>query len=199
VDTGYNGPVTIALVNPGGATLGGTLTATAKNSVATFSGLSLNQVGHYQIVAYTDPLTTTLSTPVTVAVPPTVVTEKLLYAGKGRRRHVVGVELDFSGAMDPTRATSVANYALTQSSRRGRQLVAQAVAVQAAYDATAHSVTLTLSGNPKFTQGGKLVVVAAPPGGLTDTAGAPLDGGNQGVFGDDGTFVIAPKGTGISR
>jgi streptogramin lyase len=40
--TTFNGTVTVALANnPGGATLGGTLTATASNGVATFSGLSL--------------------------------------------------------------------------------------------------------------------------------------------------------------
>ena len=41
--TSFNGTVTVALAtNPGGATLGGTLTATASNGVATFSGLTLN-------------------------------------------------------------------------------------------------------------------------------------------------------------
>ena len=40
----FNGPVTVALAaNPGGATLGGTLTVTASNGVATFSGLSLTK------------------------------------------------------------------------------------------------------------------------------------------------------------
>ncbi len=44
--TGFNGNVTIALgANPGGATLGGTLTVAAVNGVATFSNLSLNAVG----------------------------------------------------------------------------------------------------------------------------------------------------------
>jgi streptogramin lyase len=199
VDTGYNGPVTIALVNPGGATLGGTLTATAKNGVATFSGLSINQAGSYQIVAYTDPLTTTLATPVRVAVPPTIVTEKLLFAGKGRRRHVVGIELDYSAAMDPTRVVSMANYTLTQFQRKGRQLVTQPMAYQAAYNATAHSVTLTLAGNPKFAAGGRLVVVGVPTGGITDATGVPLDGGGTGAIGDNGTFGIATKGKSISR
>ena len=53
------------------------------------------------------------------------------------------------------------------------------MAFQAAYDATAHSVTLTLSGKPKFAQGGKLVVAGVAPGGLTDAAGVPLDGSNR--------------------
>src|SRR5262249_57775707 len=40
--TSFNGTVTVGLANnPGGTTLGGTLTATASNRVATFSGLSL--------------------------------------------------------------------------------------------------------------------------------------------------------------
>jgi hypothetical protein len=60
-------------------------------------------------------------------------------------------------------------------------------------------VTLTLSARPKFARGGRLVLAGAPPAGLTDASGVPLDGGNRGVFGDDGTFAIAPKGKGISR
>ncbi len=46
VDTSLNGTVTVALTNnPGGATLGGTLSVTAINGVATFSGLTLNVPG----------------------------------------------------------------------------------------------------------------------------------------------------------
>ena len=46
VDTTFGGSVTVALLNnPGGATLGGTLTVTAQSGVATFSGLTLNQAG----------------------------------------------------------------------------------------------------------------------------------------------------------
>ena len=42
LDSSFNGTVTVALAsNPGNATLGGTLTATASNGVATFSGLTL--------------------------------------------------------------------------------------------------------------------------------------------------------------
>jgi hypothetical protein len=70
---------------------------------------------------------------------------------------------------------------------------------QAAYHDAAHSVTPTLIGQPKFARGGKLVVVGVPPGGLTDLVGQPLDGGDTGTFGDDGTFVSSPTGKGISR
>jgi hypothetical protein len=43
LDSSFNGTVTVALASdPGGATLGGTLTATASGGIATFSGLTLN-------------------------------------------------------------------------------------------------------------------------------------------------------------
>ncbi len=46
VDTSFNGPVTIALDNnPGGATLGGTVTVNAVNGLADFPDLTLNQAG----------------------------------------------------------------------------------------------------------------------------------------------------------
>ena len=46
VVSSFNGTVTVALANnPGGATLGGTLTVTAQSGVATFSGLTLDKAG----------------------------------------------------------------------------------------------------------------------------------------------------------
>jgi len=46
VDSAYNGTLTLSLAdNPGSATLGGTLTAQAKNGVAVFDGLTLNKTG----------------------------------------------------------------------------------------------------------------------------------------------------------
>jgi hypothetical protein len=101
--------------------------------------------------------------------------------------------------MDQARAGNPADYTLTQSLRHGRKLVTQPVAFGATYDATAHSVTLTLTGNPGFAKGGRLTVVAQPPAGLIDAAGVALDGSNQGKPGDDATFIIAPKGSAISR
>jgi streptogramin lyase len=199
-DIAFDGDVTLALApDAGGATLGGMTTVAVHHGVATFSGLTIGRPGTYRIVASLGPQATAVTAPVTVDVPPTIVAEAPILAGKGRHKRVIGYELDFSTAMDPNRAASVVDYSLVQFQRRGRPLVTRPVTFQAAYDATAHRVALTLSGKPKFARGGKLVVVGVPPGGLTDAAGAPLDGGNQGVFGDDGTFVIAPRGTGISR
>ncbi len=118
VDTGFDGKVTLVLVNSGGATLGGTLTVAAHEGVATFTGLTINRPGTYRIMASTDPAITALTTPMAVtapptsvavrpnivAIPPTIVAESILFAGKGHRRHAVGFELEFGAAMDPARA-----------------------------------------------------------------------------------------------
>ena len=69
VDPNYSGSVTLALAsNPGSATLGGTLTVTAQNGVATFSGLTLNMVASgYTLSASSGTLTAATSTAITVA------------------------------------------------------------------------------------------------------------------------------------
>ena len=201
VDTAYNGPVTIALaVNPGGATLGGMLTATAKNGVATFSGLTLDKEGTgYRLMAYTDPLTATLTDPVTVATPPTIVTEKVLMTGRGRRRRVVGFELDFSKSLDPATAQNLANYVLTQTVKRRRQTILQRMGFQVVYNDATRSVSLMLTGRAKFAQGGQLVVEAGPPDGITDTTGTYLDGAGTGVPGGNGVFTISTRARSITR
>jgi cyclophilin family peptidyl-prolyl cis-trans isomerase len=68
VDTSFNGPVTLVLANnPGNGTLGGTLTATAVNGVATFSNLTLNNVGTgYTITASAASETPSTSTAINV-------------------------------------------------------------------------------------------------------------------------------------
>jgi len=200
VDTGYNGPVTVALVNPGGATLGGTLTVNAKNGVATFSGLTINQLGaNYRLIAYTDPLMATYTTPVMVDVAPTIIAEKILYAGKGRHKHVVGFELDFSKSLNPTQAQNVANYAVTQTvkihGKPGGKPVALASAV---YNDATHAVTLTISGKAPFVTGGQIVVNGTAPLGITDTLGDLLDGNGKGVPGVYATLLIGRRARGIT-
>jgi hypothetical protein len=200
VDAGYNGPVTVALVNPGTATLGGTLTVTAKNGVATFTGLTINQPGTgYRLMAFTDPLTTTLTTPVTVDVAPTILSEQIIYAGKGKRKHVVGFMLVFNKALNPTPAQNVTNYVVTQTFKQRGVIGAKAVALMSAvYHPTLNAVTLTIVGKAAFLQGGQIIVNAQSPGGITDTLGAFLDGTGKGVFGTNATLIISPKARGIT-
>ncbi len=63
VDTSFNGTVTVGLSsNPAVATLGGTLSVTAINGVATFSGLTLNEPGIGYTLAVTGSGLTTATT-----------------------------------------------------------------------------------------------------------------------------------------
>ena len=51
VDASFDGAVSVSLIDlaGGGATLGGTATATAASGVATFSGLTLDKLGNYML------------------------------------------------------------------------------------------------------------------------------------------------------
>ncbi|MHB1562250.1 MAG: Vgb family protein, partial [Isosphaeraceae bacterium] len=195
VDTAYNGPVTIALLNPGAATLGGTLTVNAQAGLATFTGLSISQAGTgYRLMAYTLPSTTTLSAPITVGVAPTIVAEKAMYVGKGRRRHLVGFQLNFSKPLAAAPAQFLANYTVTQTMKRRGAAHGKAIRLASAvYDGATESVLLTIAGKAAFLGGGTIVVNAGSPGGLTDTAGEPLDGTGTGVPGVNATLLIAPR------
>jgi hypothetical protein len=87
VDPTFNGTVTLALANNAGGSgtvLGGNLTATAVNGVATFSGLTLNNPGNgYTLVASSNGLASAGAGPFNVTSqppPPTVITPTLTFA-----------------------------------------------------------------------------------------------------------------------
>ena len=168
--------------------------------MATFTGLSINQLGTaYRLVAFTDPLTTTYTTPVTVYVAPTIVISKIIYAGKGRNRHIVGLEIQFSKPITSDAVQDVANYKVTQTFRfRGKSIAKAVRLMTAVYNASTHSVTLTISGKAAFARGGQIVINGSSRGGITNTLGSPLDGTGEGVFGVDATLVISPKGRKIT-
>ena len=65
--TGATNPVTLALTS--GTGLGGTLTVTPQNGVATFSNLSVSSAGSYTLSATSSGLTSATSASFTVAVP----------------------------------------------------------------------------------------------------------------------------------
>jgi uncharacterized repeat protein (TIGR03803 family) len=69
-----NSTVTLAIASgPSGAALGGTVSATAVNGVATFSNLSLNDAGDYTLTATDGALTAATSASITIAAPSPIV------------------------------------------------------------------------------------------------------------------------------
>jgi hypothetical protein len=200
VDPSFNGPITLALGNnPGGGALGGTTTVTAKNGIATFTGLSLNKAGTgYTLVASSGTLSTATSG-FTVAAPLQLVSVTPLTAGTGLRKHITGYQLVFSGALDPNSSQNVGNYILTESVLKGRKTVNQAVNLRAQYNSTTHVVSLMLSGQHTFSRGGALVVNASSSTGVADSSGTLVDGNNDGSPGGNASFVIRSRGNSVIR
>jgi hypothetical protein len=68
LETSFDGTVTVALANdPGGGTLGGTLSVTASGGVATFSGLTLTTAASgYTLVVFSTGLSETVTSAITV-------------------------------------------------------------------------------------------------------------------------------------
>ena len=58
------------------------------------------------------------------------------------------------------------------------------------YDLLTNSVSVLLSNKQKFAKGGRITVIATPPGGVSSAAGVALDGNDEGVAGDNGVFTI---------
>jgi predicted outer membrane repeat protein len=202
LDTAFSGNLTVALASsPGGATLGGPVTVAAAGGLATFSGLTVNHVGNGDtlLVSGSGLVATRTSGFNVTSSPPSIIGERVLTAGKGRKKHVVGFELFFSAPLDPASAQNAANYIVIQNVRHGRKTITQPVGLQATYDNSANTVSLLLFVNAQFAKGGRLVVNASSTSGITNVYGTYLDGNNQGVAGDNGLFTVSPKGLGITR
>jgi hypothetical protein len=103
VDSNFGGSVTVALLNnPGGATLGGTVSVTAQSGVATFSGLTLDkadvgytlQISSNGLTAATTSTITVQTTIATVGVGWGTQTAPLLTAADGIRLLPAGRKTD---------------------------------------------------------------------------------------------------------
>jgi streptogramin lyase len=206
--TSFSGTVTIALASgPGGSTLGGSLTATASQGVATFSGLSLNNAGGgYSITVVSWGLKGTRTNSFQVTAPPTIVSQQVVMERKTNKKGkpvgkatLVGFQLDFSVAMNPGTAGNSGNYQLnlitTKKVKRKIVQVLKPIQFQASYNATNNSVGIMLIGKQTFPKGGQLTVF----GGVTSAAGVAVDGNNEGIAGDSGVFTILANAKGIAR
>lgn len=207
VDPTYSGTV-ILTASPGGATFN----TTAIGGVATFSGLVLSNPGTFTFQATAGGLTATNTNSVTVINPqvviPTIVSEGVLTTQKHNKKGRAigkpvfqGFEFTFSTAMGAS-VGNAANYQVTvpvvKTVKRKRVTIQQPVAVQVSYNPVTDMVSLLVS-SQKFKKGGQIIVVCAAPNGIENSTGTFLDGGNQGVAGDNGVFRILPNAKGLVR
>jgi virginiamycin B lyase len=223
IDTGYTGSLTIAeAAGPSGSALAGTTTIAVTSGIANFGGLSMTSAGSYTLAvtggtaaaAVVGPVEvasamgpgpqsnappTSSSASATLPAAPTIVGERVLTAGKGKRRHIVGFTLVFSEPLNAASAGNSANYSIVQTLSRTRAKIARQVRFHAAYNALGNSVSLMVAGKPRFARGGELVVKASPTSGISSTSGTFLDGTDAGTAGTDGVFTILASGRGIVR
>jgi streptogramin lyase len=209
VASDYSGVVTVALAGGSRGTLGGTLSVTASQGVASFAGLTLNApTGSDALVvtgAAASPVATSAirvtgsQTPSGGSLTPVITSEQIVTAGKGKRAHAAAIVLHFNTALLASRARALRNYTVVRYTRRGSSLIAHPVAVRAAYNSTAQTVKLTLVGNPRFALGGELVVSTSPKSGIEDIEGTPLAATSTGSGSGNAVFLIAPGATGISQ
>ncbi len=134
--------------------------------------------------------------------PPVIVGEKALFNRKTNKKGrpigkpvLDGFVLDFSGPLNPTSATTRANYQLdtvtTKRVKKQTQRVLHPItSFSVAYSAANDSVTLTFAGKQTFRTGGQLTVVSRPPGGVTGESGATLA--------ENSVFNISARGKKIS-
>jgi sugar lactone lactonase YvrE len=162
-----------------------------ESNAGRIAALSPSDPGHITeyVVPGLTPLTPTVLREVTVSAPKTNKRGK-----KVGKPVLVGFELDYSAAMNPTTAGLAANYQVTATTPRRLKkrhvTVRQPVAVRVSYDASRNAVTLTLVGKQLFAQGGQITVIAAPPSGVSGASGGFLAA-------SDTVFTILPKAAGV--
>ena len=123
VDSLFNGKMSLALGdNPNGETLGGTLTATAIDGIATFSGVTLDKPNGTYSLTVSGASLTTESPPAAVAPPtpaqiPTVTGETVVYFQKTNKKGKLqgkktfsGFKIQYSIAMNQATARIASNY-----------------------------------------------------------------------------------------
>jgi uncharacterized repeat protein (TIGR01451 family) len=172
---GGTATVTI-VVRPTAAAAGTTLVNTVAVTAAETDPNPANNVGRVVTTAVTSPT----PPPGGDTTGPTVVSLQRF----GFHARPTRLVLTFSEALDPARATNLANYRLTGP--RGA-----AVRIRSAtYDPTAHAVTLLPSRLLSLNQVFRLLVNGTSSGSLTDLAGNALDGNADGRPGGDFTGRI---------
>ena len=179
--TGFNGNLAIALVaNPGSSTLGGTLSSTASDGVATFSGLTLDSPGDGYALQVTSsgPLsaatTTTFNVTSGFPTPPVVITARMQKINGEVRKIVVYYNIPLNLAS----AVSRSNYSLVDSGRDkifGNRNDRSIRLKSLSYSAAKESVTLTLKKPESLKRLLRLTINAQPPAGVQSDAGGFLN------------------------
>jgi hypothetical protein len=124
---------------------------------------------------------------------PTIWSAEGLYSGPppiGKNAHEklvdVGFTIEFSEAIDPTRAENAANYTVLTYSKHGMTMTTTPVRISFVKYFASQNEVLIKTGKQTFPKGGELEVNGAPPSGIADSTDTLFLTGNT-------TFVISPN------
>ncbi len=128
--------------------------------------------------------------------PPLVTLESISLVTK--KHKVKQIEVDWSGALNASQASSTALYELIVANKSGQFIPKKKNLVKiksAAYSSDV--VTLTLKSPLKLTKSVELIVQGTSPNGLQDAEGRLIDGANNGMAGSNAVATISKTGVTI--
>jgi streptogramin lyase len=201
----FNGSVSVAIApgaNPGSGTLAGGTNVTATSGVASFSGLSINNMANgYQLQVTGDGFTVMTSSINVTAPIPTIVlaqivkTQKHNKKGKAVGKPVFGgFSFEFSQPMGTSAATGseyTVDLNVIKKIKHKSVTILKPVSFTTSYNSSTNTVTLGVSAKQTFPKGGQITIAGTPPGGVESSLGAFLNNGAS------ATFTITPKVKGI--
>ena len=210
MDPTYNGPVTLSLANnPGGGTLGGTLTATAVDGVATFTNLTVSQAGNgYTLQAAASGLSSATTSSLNVLAAPVVTPSGTtnLFRDGGAAVAVDSSVAVSSGDTDLSGATVAISAGTLQSgdtfnftnqngisgSYSGGVLTLSGSATPTQYQTALQSITFSTTSTNTTTRSLSIVATDGAPDDLSSSAAA------ESVEVASAAPVVTPSGTTIT-
>jgi hypothetical protein len=185
--TSFEGGVTIALAaNPAGATLGGTLTVTASNGIAAFSGLTLSQAGTGYTLKISADGADGKTAPFDVlaneilSIPESPTGPRVIASSIVKKRDALReIKIQFSQPMDLHAVTELENYALFDAGRDrvfGNRGDRRLRLKRATYDAATNSITLDLKEPVRLSKSLCLILNSQPSTGIRNATGQFLGG-----------------------
>jgi streptogramin lyase len=150
-------PVSLSLVAGRGRE---TLTVSRKQGVAIYSGLSFKKDGDdYELLSSARSPAKARAGGARVAALRPILSERVVTAGAGKHRHVVGIEIALSGALDPPLAGQIARW----SEGRSAGAAALPVEINLNYDSAAGPASIELAGKAMPAAAGSAIVLVARP------------------------------------
>ena len=114
--------------------------------------------------------------------------------GKSTGKPALEFSLKYSTAMNQALAGLATNYQMETAVVKGtkkKTISYKPVAFTESYNPATNTVTLNITGNQPFTSGGKIIINAAPPDGVSSASGVLLNA-------NDTNYTIGTKAKSIT-